>query len=122
MLLFIRTCRHRWHSVADFNTSHVTVYPCGLFFIGVIIDYFNTSHVTVYLSENGYIVVKVIFQYISCYCLSHRPGLPRTPDVISIHLMLLFIAGFCIFVHNFFLFPYISCYCLSSRKRPLSSL
>ena len=60
---------------------------------------FNTSHVTVYRGGTYASCEKTIFQYISCYCLSHvllhRPDHP----LISIHLMLLFIMA-----HNLTLF------------------
>ena len=38
----------------------------------------------------------LLFQYISCYCLSLCPFYRQTDCVISIHLMLLFILGFLI--------------------------
>ena len=62
-------------------------------------------------------VFKVnVFQYISCYCLSHFLQTNLTTVLISIHLMLLFI-GISFFIY-FFLkgFQYISCYCLSMEK------
>ena len=82
-------------------------------FSGVNCFHFNTSHVTVYPAECeldtgsrnisihlmllfidgvcGYAMFELIFQYISCYCLS-LPA-PDSLDycIISIHLMLLFI-------------------------------
>ena len=116
MLLFISKIRGTGTGDIDFNTSHVTVYRC--FFRHV-------SH------------TNVIFQYISCYCLSgywheysnkyrisihlmllfitqnHHSsgGLNR----ISIHLMLLFINGTLLIFGFVNLFQYISCYCLSAH-------
>ena len=79
----------------------------------VKINNFNTSHVTVYHAFSKNIVKQMIFQYISCYCLSknwriwnwdyrnfntshvtvYRCSIFVLPAVshISIHLMLLFI-------------------------------
>ena len=78
--------------VTDFNTSHVTVYPCSAKTSLPDLYHFNTSHVTVYLlhppnnpyplsisihlmllfisSTNITVGKLIIFQYISCYCLS----------------------------------------------------
>ena len=99
--------------------------------------YFNTSHVTVYQYLVFIIHTTTKFQYISCYCLSHKVLFLschhthfNTSHVtvyliifihlsitlhISIHLMLLFIVS-----HNslYFVqlqFQYISCYCLSQK-------
>ena len=77
--------------------------------------HFNTSHVTVYRILHSFHVVPtvisihlmllfilathpitpsvVIFQYISCYCLSIRLPCNRRHSFISIHLMLLFIGA-----------------------------
>ena len=35
--------------------------------------YFNTSHVTVYLIQFCKSIYLLVFQYISCYCLSRMP-------------------------------------------------
>ena len=82
-------------AVKHFNTSHVTVYRCRrsgrncrciisihlmLLFIDIariknpIKKNFNTSHVTVYHAFSKNIVKQMIFQYISCYCLSSSPS------------------------------------------------
>ncbi len=83
---------------------------------------------------------KVLFQYISCYCLSITGQNIRMCNEISIHLMLLFIPiripSFLISTSDFntshvtvypitgFLdginieFQYISCYCLSNELTP----
>ena len=124
----------------------------------VIFHYFNTSHVTVYHATcldcdcNGFISIHLmllficcqcrscrhdlVFQYISCYCLSVSCMYLRVAHLfISIHLMLLFIWIAWISTHRavwisihlmllfiitgffYFLpdsrFQYISCYCLS---------
>ena len=91
MLLFISASSNVDLINADFNTSHVTVYPNGAF------DEMNLYE----------------FQYISCYCLSLWRSNPHIRWKISIHLMLLFI------IHTgcqkccWQEFQYISCYCLS---------
>ena len=56
-----------------------------------LLAYFNTSHVTVYLFWWIHYRVQIIFQYISCYCLSLNTSSVLIPFLISIHLMLLFI-------------------------------
>ena len=142
----------------DFNTSHVTVYPLGentylmvrrisihlmLLFIVTLSAYlppdvhFNTSHVTVYLNSAILFSNSLLFQYISCYCLSVQKMLELCWIRISIHLMLLFIgtgmARKRIIENNFntshvtvyrdqncnsrcgWIFQYISCYCLSKH-------
>ena len=103
--------------IFHFNTSHVTVYhrvyrsnSC-LFHISIhlmllfiilfeivliAILNFNTSHVTVYHAMSDEAILKCIFQYISCYCLSLPP-----------HFALRFVSAF----------QYISCYCLSTTLR-----
>ena len=55
---------------------------------------FNTSHVTVYQLVRASVLEELIFQYISCYCLSVLLTLIKTAMQISIHLMLLFIVLF----------------------------
>ena len=78
----------------------------------------------------------IIFQYISCYCLSKKNNIGRNESYISIHLMLLFIRishvtldTVCYFNTSHvtvyqaaltynkktLIFQYISCYCLSQR-------
>ena len=86
-------------------------------------------------SSLKWLSVRSLFQYISCYCLSHRCLIPQILCSISIHLMLLFIwekscesvAFSHISIHLMLLFivrlmntitwnnwfQYISCYCLS---------
>ena len=53
---------------------------------------FNTSHVTVYQVSAGACPAEVPFQYISCYGLSWFSVAPVFANIISIHLMLRFIA------------------------------
>ena len=54
--------------------------------------HFNTSHVTVYhLTVDFNDSDIILFQYISCYCLSIRRTDFIAGGYISIHLMLLFI-------------------------------
>ena len=52
---------------------------------------FNTSHVTVYPVCCADCIQDIKFQYISCYCLSVQNKDIVFPVNISIHLMLLFI-------------------------------
>ena len=106
-----------------------------------LLAYFNTSHVTVYLFWWIHYRVQIIFQYISCYCLSLNTSSVLIPFLISIHLMLLFIllpvcSLLCISrisIHLMLLFickgwenargckifQYISCYCLSEKVATL---
>ena len=103
----------------DFNTSHVTVYHRHNAQILRTYLYFNTSHVTVYLfcfrllqiihhisihlmllfilATHPITPSVVIFQYISCYCLS---------CILSL------------IIFSAFIFQYISCYCLSNELTP----
>ena len=70
MLLFIISDRLSAGRELNFNTSHVTVYPFESFTGQMQQRNFNTSHVTVYRFAEEGIPLIVIFQYISCYCLS----------------------------------------------------
>ena len=121
--------------VTDFNTSHVTVYHIRsivcttlyhisihlmlLFIIsGFIIPrvkcHFNTSHVTVYLGHRVMELIKDIFQYISCYCLS--PELTRSRNIyeyFNTSHVTVYPEGEKTMA-NMNLFQYISCYCLST--------
>ena len=80
-----------------FQRGHrISIHLMLLFIIsGFIIPrvkcHFNTSHVTVYLGHRVMELIKDIFQYISCYCLSLNTSSVLIPFLISIHLMLLFI-------------------------------
>ena len=74
----------------DFNTSHVTVYPRTTHLPNSGY-HFNTSHVTVYHMPSVHNCITITFQYISCYCLSLCKETIRRRNLISIHLMLLFI-------------------------------
>ena len=77
---------------ADFNTSHVTVYQSFRTIMIRLRRHFNTSHVTVYhLTVDFNDSDIILFQYISCYCLSIRRTDFIAGGYISIHLMLLFI-------------------------------
>ena len=60
--------------INNFNTSHVTVYPFIPTSKNSLPGDFNTSHVTVY--PCGYFIGydNLVFQYISCYCLSAEQG------------------------------------------------
>ena len=56
-----------------------------------ILQNFKTSHVIVYLCDRCVYCPTVLFQNISCYCLSSGNWLERLWSNISKHLMLLFI-------------------------------
>ena len=92
MLLFIMQLLFGYPMSYNFNTSHVTVYLNFSAIASITFTDFNTSHVTVYLWQKTMPVIYVLFQYISCYCLSWSWKL-----------------------YSFFnnIFQYISCYCLS---------
>ncbi len=113
MLLFIYRCLFNDIVRRGFNTSHVTLYqvkPSGLLRRPVSIHLmllfillyharnhlstcFNTSHVTLYRGtgkKDGGLFTT--FQYISCYSLSViYSSRSKAKNVVSIHLMLLFI-------------------------------
>ena len=113
MLLFINNRNIMECKEICFNTSHVTLYRLWGARTGHCDICFNTSHVTLYRIGVSKIVRKLKFQYISCYSLSiaellfwvisnrfntshvtlyQSKGNARHPsDVVSIHLMLLFI-------------------------------
>ena len=76
--------------------------------------YFNTSHVTVYHNIRRRSLLRIGFQYISCYCLSTIRTCYCNSDYISIHLMLLFILFSFRHLSIMLIFQYISCYCLST--------
>ena len=63
--------------------------------------------------------LSVRFQYISCYCLSRWLVLCRFKSLISIHLMLLFICKGWENARGCKIFQYISCYCLSEKVATL---
>ena len=115
MLLFIRSVLKRRSAHWRFNTSHVTLYllcsglciwVCGKF--QYISCYslsvfffshsqtnrgFNTSHVTLYLGVAEKYNSRTGFQYISCYSLSSSRWESGNQNMVSIHLMLLFITN-----------------------------
>ena len=100
-----------------FNTSHVTVYLRQLRTLSESRVDFNTSHVTVYrlMHQNG--VWIMVFQYISCYCLSSI--------FIRLSSILRYFNTSHVTVYRGQLltepiktiFQYISCYCLSAERR-----
>ena len=135
MLLFIG-CSTSFRLLLHFNTSHVTVYQVEIAGKKYTWTHFNTSHVTVYQSfrtimirlrrhfNTSHVTVYhltvdfndsdiILFQYISCYCLSIRRTDFIAGGYISIHLMLLFIAEIVLIRSPPSSFQYISCYCLS---------
>ena len=69
MLLFIKGCGHHGDRISRFNTSHVTLYRQGE-----------------KRTRPG-----LPFQYISCYSLSTFLRCLCSSNLVSIHLMLLFI-------------------------------
>ena len=113
MLLFIIISKPFSNLLADFNTSHVTVYRFPCVVSSILSRYFNTSHVTVYrCTAYCSTIIMCVFQYISCYCLSPHSCSIYSLFVISIHLMLLFIPVnkrsckciYCISIHLMLLF------------------
>ena len=119
MLLFIAK-EHRLQNLwKNFNTSHVTVYPIAS--VATVVSPNISIHLMLlFIRESGMsLSLILLFQYISCYCLSLRLCLCSFFLCISIHLMLLFIL-WTAFPSSFLLiFQYISCYCLSSRTKSL---
>ena len=95
MLLFIFKGASKSAGSANFNTSHVTVYLLQCVYSGYKVQNFNTSHVTVY---------------------RYTRSSPTSSNLISIHLMLLFIPLKCCATCSSSTFQYISCYCLSETK------
>ena len=93
MLLFIKGCGHHGDRISRFNTSHVTLYRQGE-----------------KRTRPG-----LPFQYISCYSLSTFLRCLCSSNLVSIHLMLLFIACFFLTMVILVGFQYISCYSLSSK-------
>ena len=97
-----------------FNTSHVTVYHSRASFCNSFNIHFNTSHVTVYQQRNctgstrDIISIHLMLLFITVW-MYH----PCSRCSISIHLMLLFICNQNCDSRCGWLFQYISCYCLS---------
>ena len=86
-----KKCRMKKSIICNFNTSHVTVYLSGFIlpFASVKFQYISCyclSHYCEILS-----IFVITFQYISCYCLSCILSEQLCFNLISIHLMLLFI-------------------------------
>ena len=93
MLLFIKATEILDYAETHFNTSHVTVYRRISQPTRTTGSYFNTSHVTVYQDVLASERLVMLFQYISCYCLSALTSSLQKAHHISIHLMLLFIGN-----------------------------
>ena len=78
--------------------------------------YFNTSHVTVYPKRQCvHFVTYLIFQYISCYCLSK---MEQTARCILFHFNTSHVTVYQQYetnIKNRAKFQYISCYCLSEK-------
>ena len=94
MLLFIKGCGHHGDRISRFNTSHVTLYRQGE-----------------KRTRPG-----LPFQYISCYSLSYWLREVLLSELVSIHLMLLFInipLAVWLWPDTF---QYISCYSLSEGE------
>ena len=125
-----------------FNT--ISIHLMLLFIITWPLIQINQSisiHLMLLFIDNGVLekLKVIIFQYISCYCLSEKTrwGIFRLSDFntshvtvyllfrvsvqiiqwISIHLMLLFIKDHPFMQASLDGFQYISCYCLSGRDR-----
>ena len=138
MLLFIG-CSTSFRLLLHFNTSHVTVYQVEIAGKKYTWTHFNTSHVTVYQSfrtimirlrrhfNTSHVTVYhltvdfndsdiILFQYISCYCLSKGYEIVNT-----LFTEFQYISCYCLSAIQMRrglladLFQYISCYCLSPR-------
>ena len=73
MLLFIKMIRLERANVMHFNTSHVTVYQRYNAFVTRAADIsIHLMLLFIGLGE-GFDLLIIEFQYISCYCLSHLP-------------------------------------------------
>ena len=72
MLLFISWMPLSYHQIFYFNTSHVTVYP------GLKIPHHHRCSISIHLmllfisDMHKNIMDMIVFQYISCYCLSRE--------------------------------------------------
>ena len=142
MLLFICAYYNILANNANFNTSHVTVYPMMQQLLRLPQKNFNTSHVTVYLSC-PVVPMMVSFDFNTSHVTVYRKKSCRTAgsNTISIHLMLLFIVWDTRETTSFYdfntshvtvylfaygkvvklkQFQYISCYCLSNGFPPFS--
>ena len=114
MLLFIAVTLGMTTRCLNFNTSHVTVYHSRASFCNSFNIHFNTSHVTVYQQRNctgstrDIISIHLMLLFITVW-MYH----PCSRCSISIHLMLLFICNQNCDSRCGWLFQYISCYCLS---------
>ena len=78
----------------SFNTSHVTLYLLGMFFIQspLLFQYISCYSLSNLILSSQVGIYK--FQYISCYSLSLRQCQKDSVYLVSIHLMLLFIPRF----------------------------
>ena len=132
--------QHSWMCLhQDFNTSHVTVYQgyhkagkevwdisihLMLLFItpgqasAIRLIYISIHLMLLFINnETAQVAQEILFQYISCYCLSDRSESATVSSTdISIHLMLLFITVAGKIIEPKIWFQYISCYCLSVSK------
>ena len=98
---------------ANFNTSHVVVYPIP----ETVLHIPNpiSIHLMLLFIDPPYTITRSIFafQYISCCCLSFFNNRAIRHFKISIHLMLLFIFHVKDHLQFQYAFQYISCCCLS---------
>ena len=96
-----------------FNTSHVTVYRRSLPEAGTYTSISIHLMLLFIFAATSPSNLFLIFQYISCYCLSTHHLSIHNRNRISIHLMLLFINCYIVNCLLCSIFQYISCYCLS---------
>ena len=85
--------------------------------MATVLCYFKTSHVIVYLRMYSSPSITLVFQNISCYCLSCYCLRYNLLSWISKHLMLLFIRSRKSSKFTSITFQNISCYCLSAAIR-----
>ena len=102
-------------SSSHFNTSHVTVYLCTLWFL--MIHYLISIHLMLLFIQfvYGITVGTALFQYISCYCLSftYRKQRLKSWNFNTSHVTVYLDSHNVRWIST--RFQYISCYCLSLR-------
>ena len=94
MLLFITIYLVTLMLITSFNTSHVTVYLSTVVY-KKLREFVSIHHMLLFIPTGFCLpVTSLLFQYITCYCLSPSAVLPYYPQTV---------------------FQYITCYCLSLK-------
>ena len=113
MLLFITMLNMNSWLVVYFKTSHVIVYPRPCLPILWVYRHFKTSHVIVYPFPDFMFLHLIVFQNISCYCLStSEPALLRLNPHFKTSHVIVYLKPVSRVV-RVAVFQNISCYCLS---------